>query len=101
MKDKATVVKADYGDFGPHAGVSLFVTKSYKKKPASQGAKVKKAAHPGFKAVQASIAKKQGISKERAGAIVAAGARKASKKAVAANPRLKRVSGVAAKKKGK
>lgn len=53
-----------------------------------------KKAHPGFKAVQAKIAKKQGVSKERAGAILAAGARKASKKAVAANPRLKRVSGV-------
>jgi len=55
-------------------------------------------AHPGFKAVQAQIAKKQGISKKRAGAILAAGARKASKQAVKANPRLKRVSGV---KKGK
>lgn len=54
--------------------------------------------HPGFKAVQSQIAKKQGISKERAGAILAAGARKASKKAVAANPRLKRVGGM---KKGK
>ena len=51
-------------------------------------------AHPGFKAVQAKIAKKQGISKKRAGAILAAGARKASKQAVKANPRLKRVSGV-------
>jgi hypothetical protein len=57
-----------------------------------------KKAHPGFKAVQAKIAKKQGVSKERAGAILAAGARKASKKAIAANPRLKKVSGV---KKGK
>jgi hypothetical protein len=57
-----------------------------------------KKAHPGFKAVAASVAKKQGISKERAGAIVAAGARKASAKAVKANPRLKKVSGV---KKGK
>lgn len=56
------------------------------------------AKHPGFKKVAASIAKKQGISKERASAIVAAGARKASAKAVAANPRLKKVSGV---KKGK
>jgi len=54
--------------------------------------------HPGFKAVAASVAKKQGISKERAGAIVAAGARKASKAAVKANPRLKKVSGM---KKGK
>ena len=54
--------------------------------------------HPGFKAVAASVAKKQGISKERASAIVAAGARKASPAAVKANPRLKKVSGM---KKGK
>ena len=54
--------------------------------------------HPGFKAVQKKISQKQGVSMERAGAILAAGARKASKKAVAANPRLKRVTGV---KKGK
>ena len=58
----------------------------------------KKMAHPGFKRVQAQIAKKQGIGMERAGAILAAGARKAGKQAVRANPRLKRVSGV---KKGK
>ena len=83
------------------SGLGIFVTKSYVKKPAKQGAKVKKTAHPGFKAVQSQIAKKQGISKERAGAIVAAGARKASKKAVAANPRLKRVSGVKSVKRGK
>lgn len=50
--------------------------------------------HPGFKAVQKKISKKQGISMKRAGAILAAGARKASKKAVKANPRLKKVSGV-------
>jgi hypothetical protein len=48
-------------------------------------------AHPGFKAVQAKIAAKQGVSKKAAGAILAAGARKASAKAKAANPRLKRV----------
>lgn len=54
--------------------------------------------HPGFAKVQAQIAKKQGIGMERAGAILAAGARKSSQKAVRANPRLKRVSGV---KKGK
>ena len=54
--------------------------------------------HPGFKAVAAGIAKKQGVSKERAGAILAASARKASKSAVKANPRLKKISGV---KKGK
>jgi len=57
-----------------------------------------KKAHPGFKAVASSIANKQGISKQSASAILAAGARKASKSAVKANPRLKKISGV---KKGK
>jgi hypothetical protein len=47
--------------------------------------------HPGFKAVQSKIAKKQGVSKQRAGAILAAATRGASKKAKKANPRLKRV----------
>jgi hypothetical protein len=59
---------------------------------------MQKNAHPGFKAVQKRIAKQQGVGMERAGAILAAGARKAGRKAVRANPRLKRVSGV---KKGK
>ena len=58
----------------------------------------KSAKHPGFKAAQKRIVAKQGVSMESAGAILAAGARKASKAAVKANPRLKRVSGV---KKGK
>lgn len=58
----------------------------------------KTAKHPGFKAAQKKIAARQGVSMESAGAILAAGARRASKKAVSANPRLKRVSGV---KKGK
>jgi hypothetical protein len=49
--------------------------------------------HPGFKAVQASIAKKQGISKKAAGAILASATRKASPTAKKANPRLKRVKG--------
>ena len=53
-----------------------------------------KKAHPGFKAVQAKIAAKQGVSKESAGAILAAGARKASPAAVKKNPMLKKVSGV-------
>ena len=53
-----------------------------------------KKAHPGFKAVQAKIAAKQGVSKERAGAILAAGARKASPAAVKANPNLKKVKGM-------
>lgn len=57
-----------------------------------------KKAHPGFKAVQKKIAAKQGVSMKRAGAILAAGARKASKSAVKANPRLKKVSGVVKKK---
>jgi hypothetical protein len=59
-----------------------------------------KKAHRGFKAVQKSIAKKQGVSMESAGAILAAGARKASPAAIKANPRLKKISGVV-KKKGK
>lgn len=50
--------------------------------------------HRGFKIVQKEIAAKQGISLERAGAILAAGARKASPAAVKANPRLKKVRGV-------
>ena len=54
--------------------------------------------HPGFEAVQNKIAKKQGISKKRAGAILANSSRGASAKAKKANPRLKRVKG---KKKGK
>lgn len=47
--------------------------------------------HPGFKAVQNSIAKKQGISSKAAGAILASATRKASAKAKKANPRLLRV----------
>lgn len=50
-------------------------------------------AHPGFKAVQSSIAKKQGVSKKAAGAILAASTRKASASAKRANPNLKRVKG--------
>ncbi len=47
----------------------------------------------GFKAAQKQIAKKQGISMERAGAILASGARKASTAAVRKNPNLKKVKG--------
>ena len=50
--------------------------------------------HRGFHAVQTEIAKKQGISMERAAAILAAGARKASPEAVRKNPRLAKISGV-------
>lgn len=49
--------------------------------------------HPGFKSVQSSIAKREGISKERAGAILAASTRRASPAAKRANPRLKKVKG--------
>lgn len=48
-------------------------------------------AHPGFKSVQRSIAKKQGVSMKQAGAILASSTRNASAKAKRANPRLKRV----------
>jgi len=47
----------------------------------------------GFKAAQKSIAKKQGIPMKNAGAILAAGARKASPAAKKANPNLKKVKG--------
>jgi hypothetical protein len=62
---------------------------------------MKKKAHRGFKTVQKEIAKKQGISMQRAGAILASGARKASPAAIKANPRLKKVSGVMKKAKKK
>lgn len=49
--------------------------------------------HPGFKKVAASIARRQGVSVERASAELAASTRRASGKAKRANPRLKRVKG--------
>ena len=48
-------------------------------------------AHPGFKAVAAKIAAKEGVSKARASAMLAASTRKASPAAKKKNPRLKRV----------
>lgn len=54
----------------------------------------------GFKNNQKKIAAKQGVPMDKAGAILAAGARKASPAAKAKNPALKRVKG-AAKSKGK
>jgi hypothetical protein len=48
--------------------------------------------HPGFKKVQSTIARKQGISREAAGAILASSARHASASAKRRNPRLKRVA---------
>ena len=49
--------------------------------------------HPGFRKVQGSIAKRMGVSMDRAGAILAASSRGASAKAKRKNPRLKRVKG--------
>jgi hypothetical protein len=52
---------------------------------------MKTKAHPGFKAVQAKIAAKQGIPMKNAGAILAASSRSASPASKKANPRLKKV----------
>ena len=43
--------------------------------------------HPGFKAVQNRIARKQGISKKAAGAILAASSRKASAQSQKTKPK--------------
>lgn len=51
------------------------------------------AKHPGFKRVASGIAKREGISNERAGAILASASRGASARAKRKNPRLKRVKG--------
>lgn len=55
--------------------------------------------HAGFAKTAKSIASKQHISVKAASAILASGARKAGKKALKKNPRLKKVSGVVKKKK--
>ena len=47
--------------------------------------------HPGFKSVAANIAKKEGVSKAAAGAILANSTRNASAAAKKANPKLNRV----------
>lgn len=49
--------------------------------------------HPGFKAVQAKIAAKQGVTMARAGAMLASSTRKMSAMAKDKNPRLKKVKG--------
>ena len=46
-----------------------------------------------FKSVQARIAKKEGVSKDRAGAILASASRNASAKAKRKNPKLRKVKG--------
>jgi hypothetical protein len=47
----------------------------------------------GFKAAQSQIAKKQGVSKKRAGAMLAASTRRASPAAKKKNPNLRKVKG--------
>ncbi len=47
----------------------------------------------GFKKAQENIAKKQGVSKKAAGAILAASTRKSSAEAKRNNPNLKKVKG--------
>lgn len=53
----------------------------------------KKATHPGFKAVQQKIARREGISMKQAGAILASATRNASPAAKRANPKLRKVRG--------
>jgi len=50
-------------------------------------------AHPGFKAVAKSIAKKEGVSSNAAGAILASAGRNASKAAHKSNPKLNKIKG--------
>lgn len=49
--------------------------------------------HPGFTSTQNKIAKKEGISKDRAGAILGSAGRKAGILARKKNPRLNRIPG--------
>lgn len=67
--------------------------KSYPIKTPAPAFKKGGAKNPGFKAVQASIAKKSGVSAKAAGAILASATRKASPAAKRANPKLKKVKG--------
>ena len=68
-----------------------FIKMLAKKRLAKNGPQKKSEKHPGFKNVQKKIADKQGISKDKAGAILAHSSRHASKTAKKANPRLKKV----------
>lgn len=52
-----------------------------------------KKSHPGFSAVASRIAKKEGVSKASARAILASSTRNASRKAKHKNPALRRVKG--------
>lgn len=50
-------------------------------------------AHPGFAKAASQIAKKEGVSSDRAGAILASATRKASPAARRKNPKLNKVKG--------
>jgi len=50
------------------------------------------AKHPGFAAITSRVARREGISEDRARAIIASSTRHASKAARKANPRLKNVA---------
>jgi hypothetical protein len=52
-----------------------------------------KSKHMGFEKAAASVSRREGVTPDRARAIIAAGARKASPAAKRANPRLNRVKG--------
>lgn len=75
------------GFFHQTTGTSAFASQ----KIIAKGALATK--HPGFAVAARRIARKQGISMERARAILAAGARGASPAAKRRNPRLKKVKG--------
>lgn len=67
------------------------------KRQAKQAQAMSEKKTKGFKANAQKIAARQGIPEERAAAILAAGARKASPAAKKANPALKKVKGKAKK----
>lgn len=84
------------GQYGPEKGKSVFYAsinsgKLDADKMHNSPVPKKSPMHPGFKSVQSKIAKQQGVSEDRAGAILASKTRGASARAKARNPRLKRV----------
>jgi hypothetical protein len=86
----------DYSKPGGKGGSASFWSKQRIKDSHSQPGNTESSggyskAHPGFKAVQSKIVKERGVSKERAGAILASASRGASAAAKKRNPRLKRV----------
>jgi uncharacterized protein YoaH (UPF0181 family) len=89
------LMQAGYGQ-AQAVAIALKQNRREKTKMRKRHTKSKKA-HPGFEAVAKSIAEEEGVSQERARAILAARTRKASPAAKRANPRLRRVKGRAKK----